>query len=50
MRTSRWSLVSLTGLVVLFAAVRTAGAGDDCCADAGSKEAQAKVIRIGAVA
>jgi phosphonate transport system substrate-binding protein len=50
MQTSRWSLVSLMSLVVLFAAVRTAGAGDDCCADTGSKEAQAKVIRIGAVA
>jgi phosphonate transport system substrate-binding protein len=50
MRTSCWSLVSLTGLVILFAAMRTAGAGDDCCADAGSKEARAKVIRVGAVA
>ena len=49
MRTSRWNLVSLTGLVVLFAATRMAGAGEGR-ADAGSREARTRVIRIGAVA
>lgn len=48
MRTCRWSLMSLMGLVVL-AAAQTAGAGETC-ADTGTKEARAKVIRIGAVA
>jgi phosphonate transport system substrate-binding protein len=48
MRTCRWSLMSLMGLVV-FAAAHMARAGETC-ADTGTKEARTKVIRIGAVA
>lgn len=49
MRTGRWSLVPLAGLIVLIAATRTPGAGGPG-GDAGSKSARATVIRIGAVA
>ena len=49
MRIGRWSLVSLTGLIVLTAAARTPGSGP-CCGDASPGEPRAKVIRIGAVA
>lgn len=49
MRTCRWSLVPVVGLVV-FAIAPTAGAGEPR-ADAGGKETRApRVIRIGAVA
>jgi ABC-type phosphate/phosphonate transport system substrate-binding protein len=41
--------MSMSGLVLLFAAACTTVAGESCT-DAGSKEARSKVIRIGAVA
>ncbi len=49
MRSRRPSLMWTSGLVLLLAAVRTAGAGESP-ADAGAREADARVIRIGAVA
>ena len=51
MRTSRWRLWSLTGLVVLFTAVRMPGRhAAKIAVMPVPREARAKVIRIGAVA